>query len=121
MLKSPTKIHHLHKFRHNNRLYIADLDRFRLIEVDQIAWDVIELSPTLETETLIAHLSQTYPRELVIESLELLGDFQSKSVIFYPSSWTPPQDSESDRLKIYVPQGKNEWFLDPETIGIAQF
>ena len=117
MLKSPTKIHHLHKFRHNNRLYIADLDRFRLIEVDQIAWDVIELSPTLETETLIAHLSQTYPRELVIESLELLGDFQSKSVIFYPSSWTPPQDSESGRLKIYVPQGKNEWFLDPETIS----
>ena len=56
MLKSPTKIHHLHKFRHNNKLYIADLDQFRLIEVDQIAWDVVELSPTLETDALIAHL-----------------------------------------------------------------
>ena len=102
MLKSPTKIHHLHKFRHNNRLYIADLDRFRLIEVDQIAWDVVELSPTLETEALIAHLSQTYPTELVLETLELLGDFQSNGMIFHLPSWTPParfQDRSTEDLR----------------------
>ena len=117
MLKSPTKIHHLHKFRHNNRLYIADLDRFRLIEVNQIAWDVVELSPTLETEELIVHLSQTYPRELVIETLELLGDFQSNSVIFYPPSWISPSVQDENRLRIYVPQSRDEWFSDPESIS----
>ncbi|MCY3626855.1 MAG: hypothetical protein OXG88_04345 [Gammaproteobacteria bacterium] len=117
MLKSPTKTHRLHKFRHKDSLYITDLDRFQLVEVNQIAWDAVELAPTLETEALIVHLSQTYPRGLVIETLELLGDFQSKGAIFYPPSWTPPPDSKSDRLRIYVPQGKDEWFSDPEAIS----
>ncbi|MDE0013984.1 MAG: glycosyltransferase family 4 protein [Candidatus Poribacteria bacterium] len=117
MLKSPTKTHHLHKFRYNDSLYIADLDVFRLVEVNQIAWDAVELSPTLETEALITHLSQTYPRELVLETLELLRNFQDTGLIFYSSSRTPLPDSRSDRLKIYVPQGRNEWFLDPESIS----
>ena len=111
MFKSPTRTHRLHKFKHNNSLYIADLDQFRLVEVNQIAWDAVELSPTLKTEALIAHLSQTYPRELVLETLELLGGFQDTGLIFYPPSWTPLPDSRSDRLKIYVPQGKEEWFF----------
>ena len=117
MLESPAKPHHLHKFKHNASLYIADLDRFRLVEVNQIAWDAVELSPTLETEELIAHLSQTYPRELVLETLKLLGDFQSTDMIFYPPSWPPSPDADRDRLSIYVPQGKNEWFSDPESIS----
>ncbi len=44
MLKSPAKIHRVHKFIHNNKLCIADLDRFRLIEINRVAWDVINLN-----------------------------------------------------------------------------
>ena len=86
MLKYPTKVHRVHKFKHNDRLYIADLDMFRLIEINQIAWDVVELFPTMDTQGLIDQLSYTYPRELVLQTLESLGDFQSNAVIFYPSS-----------------------------------
>ena len=117
MLKCPTQTHHLHKFGHNDRLYIADLDQFRLVEVNQIAWDAVELAPSLKTPGLIHQLSQTYPRELVIETLKLLGDFQNNGVIFYPPSWVPSLASKSDRLKIYIPQGRDEWFLDPESIS----
>ena len=98
-------------------MYIADLNRFQLVEVNQIAWDALELSPTLEPEALIAHLSQTYPRELVLETLELLGDFQSNGLIFYPPSWTSPPVRDENRLRIYVPQSKDSWLLDPETIS----
>ena len=117
MLRCPAKTHHLHKFKHNDRLYIIDLDLFRLVEVNQIAWDVVELSPTLETDELIAHLSQTYPRQSVLETLELLGNFQSNGVIFYSPLWTPPPNSERDRLRIYVPQSREEWFSNPESIS----
>lgn len=117
MLKCPVQVHHLHKFRYNDRLYIADLDRFQLVEINQIAWDVVELSPTLETQSLIDQLSQIYPRELVLKTLKLLGDFQSSDVIFYPPSWTGLPNSEDDRLRIYVPQSRDGWFLDPESIS----
>ena len=117
MFKSPARTHRLHKFKHNDSLYIADLNRFQLVEVNQIAWDAVELSLMLETKALIAHLSQTYPRELVLETLELLGNFQSNGVIFYSPLWTPPPNSECDRLRIYVPQSKNEWFSNPESIS----
>ena len=117
MLKCPTKLHHLHKFRHDDKLYIADLDRFRIVEVNQIAWEVVEFASILETEELIAHLNQTYPSELVLETLKLLGNFQSNDVIFYSPSWTGFPTPDKTRLSIYVPQGKNEWFLDPESIS----
>ncbi len=117
ILKSPTQTHYLHKFKDNNRLYIADLNRFQLVEVNQIAWDTVELSPTLETKELITHLSQTYPRELVLETLELLGDFQSNGLIFSHPSWTSASVQDENRLRIYVPQSKDEWFSDPESIS----
>ena len=88
MLKCPAQTHHLHKFRHNDRLYIVDLNQFRLVEVNQIAWDAIELSSTLDTSGLIDKVSQTYPRDLVLATLKLLGDFQNNGVIFYLSSFT---------------------------------
>ncbi len=53
----------------------------------------------------------------MLETLELLSDFQSTDVIFYLHPWIPPPDSKNDRLRIYVPQGRNEWFLDPESIS----
>jgi len=117
MLKCPTKTHHIHKFRHNDRLYIADLDLFQLVEINQIAGDAVDLSLTLDTPGLIDQLSQTYPRKIVLETLELLGDFQSNGVIFYPSSWTSPPARAGKRLRIYVPQSREEWFSDPESIS----
>lgn len=117
MLKCPAKTHHLHKFKHNDRLFIADLDRFRLIEVNQIAWDVVELSSILGTEALMAHLNQTYSRESVLETLRLLADFQNNGLIFYPPSRTTPLVQGENRLRIYVPQSKDAWFVDPESIS----
>ena len=115
MLKCPAKTHLLHKFQVNDGLYIADLDLFLLVEVNQIAWDTVELSPTLETPELIARLSQIYPRELVLETLKLLGDFQTNGVIFNGPSWTRPPAKAENRLRIYVPQSREEWFSDPES------
>lgn len=116
MLKCPTQTHRLHKFRHNDRLYFVDLNLFRLVEVNQIAWDVLELSATLETPRLIDRLSKTYPKQSVIETLEALGNLQDNGCIFYaPSRKTAPTQM-SDRFKIYVPQSKEAWFMDPESI-----
>ena len=117
MLKCPAKMHRIHRFKRDGRLYIADVKSFRLIEVNQIAWDAVGLASTLETHELIAQLSQNYQQELVIETLKLLGEFQSNDMIFFSSSQTSPPDSERNRLKIYVPQSRNEWFLDPESIS----
>lgn len=117
MLKCPVQTHHLHKFRHNKRLYIADLDRFRLVEVNQIAWDTVELSPTLETHELVDQLSQTYPKELVLEALKLLEVFQSNGLIFYPPSPVSLLVQDENRLRIYVPQSKDTWFVEPESIS----
>lgn len=118
MLKCPTKLHHLHKFRQDDKLYVADLDRFRIVEINQIAWDTLELSSTLKIEELIDHLNQTYPSKLVLETLKkLLGNFQNNDVIFCSPSWTGFPTPDKTRLSIYVPQGKNEWFLDPESIS----
>ena len=117
MLKCPTPTHALHKFRQDKKLYIADLDVFRLVEVNQIAWETVELCTTLETQELINQLSQTYPKDFVLETLKLLGNFQSNGLIFYPPSRTIPSVQDENRLRIYVPQSKDKWFLNPESIS----
>lgn len=117
MLKCPVQTHHLHRFKHNDQLYVVDLYRFQLVKINQIAWDIIELSSTLETEALITRLNQTYPRELVLETLKSLADFQSNGLIFYSSSGTSCPVQDKNRLRIYVPQSKDTWFVDPESIS----
>lgn len=117
MLKCPTQTHYLYKFRHNDQLYIVDLDVFRLIEINQIAWEVVELCTTLETQKLIDLLSKTYPKGLVLETLKSLGSFQNNGVIFTSSSWTIPSARGESQLCIYVPQSKDEWFSNPESIS----
>lgn len=117
MLKSPVQTHHYHKFTDKDRLYIVDLCRLRLIEVNHIAWDAVELVSQFETEALINHLSQTYPRKLVLETLKLLGDLQNNDLIFYSSLDAPRRVRDENRLKIYVPQSRDEWFSDPELIS----
>ena len=117
MLKCPAETHRLHKFRYNDRLYLVDLNLFRLVEVNQIAWDAVELCATLETPGLIDRLSKTYPKQSVIETLKALGNLQDNKCIFYSSSRKQTSDQIRDRLKIYVPQSKEAWFMDPETIS----
>ena len=117
MLKCPTQTHTLYKFSQDEKLYIVDLDFFRLVEVNQIAWEAVELCTTLETQELINQLSQTYLKDLVLETLKLLGNFQSNGVVFYPYSWTNPPAQDENRLRIYVPQSKDKWFLNPESIS----
>ena len=109
------EMRNIYKFRYNNRLYIADLDWFRLVEVDQIVWEVVELSSTLEEQELIDQLSRNYPRESVIESLKWLANFQSSGIVFQDASRARTSETKGNRLRIYVPQGKNEWFLDPDS------
>lgn len=116
MLKCPATPHRLHKFRHKDRLYLADLNLFRLVEVNQIAWDAVELAPTLETPRLIDRLSKIYPKPSVIETLEALGDLQNNDHIFSSDSQQHAPTEIRDRLKIYVPQSKEEWFKDPESL-----
>ena len=59
MLKYPAKMYRVRKFRHNNRLYIADLERFRLVEVNEITWNAMAFTSTLDTDGIIDQLSQT--------------------------------------------------------------
>ena len=110
-------MHNIYKFSHNNRLYIADLSRFQLVEVNQIVWEAVELSSTLGVQELIDQLSQNYSRESVAESLEWLANFQNEGTVFQISSWTNTPDTKRSLLRIYVPQGMNEWFSDPESIS----
>jgi len=98
-------------------LYIADLDLFQLIEVNNITWDIVSLCSMQETQQIIDQLSQTYPQELVLETLKLLDNFQSNGIIFSPRSGLAPSNIGGNRLRIYVPQGRNEWFSDPESIS----
>ena len=117
MLQCPTETSHIHKFKHNDRFYVADLYHFQLFEINQIAWGAMELAPILETRELIDQLSETYARDSVLETLELLGDFQRNGLIFPHPSSTGLPGADSERLKIYIPQGKGSWFSDPESVG----
>lgn len=107
----------IYKFKHNDRLYIVDLDWFRLVEVNQIVWEAVELFSQLEAEELIDHLSQSYPRDSVTDSLKWLADFQRDTIVSQNALLKSTLETEDNRLRIYVPQGRNEWFSDPESIS----
>lgn len=105
MLECPKKTHKIHKFTYDGNMYVADLDRCQVLEIDQIIWDILELCSSYDNEQLIEELSKKYDDEtLIIEALEELGEAEKRGLIF--SKGRRHDDSEAfqnGRLKIFIP------------------
>ncbi len=106
MLVCPKSTDHLHKFRQDSRMYVADLSQCLVLEIDNIVWEILDLCPSFSSEEIIERLGEKYDSDLVIEALDSLATMETRGLLFSNfESGSPALGSKADeKLKILVLQ-----------------
>lgn len=106
MLVCPKSTDHLHKFRQDSRMYVADLSQCLVLEINNITWDILDLCPSFSSKEIIERLGEKYGSDLVIEALDSLAVMEQRGILFsnFKRGIPEPETEASERLKILVLQ-----------------
>ncbi len=106
MLVCPKSTTHLHKFRQDDRLYVADLSQCLVLEIDNITWDILDLCPSFSGEEIIERLGKKYGSDLVVAALDSLATMETRGILFSNLESSPPAlgVETTQKLKILVLQ-----------------
>ena len=102
MLQLPKMLQNVHKFRHGDRMYVTDVVQCKVLEIDAITWDILELCASSTSGEIIDSLGEKYSEEEVTEALESLAEVEQSGLLF---SDLDKQISTTRRLRILVAQG----------------
>lgn len=106
MLLCPKPTTNLHKFRRDNRMYVADLSQCIVLEIDNIVWEILDLCSHFSSEEIIEALGEKYGPESVIAALNSLATMEQQGLLFSNHESIPlvrgPKVKE--KLKILVLQ-----------------
>ena len=106
MLQLPKTLHNVHKFRHGDRMYVTDVVQCKVLEIDAITWDILELCPSSTSEKIIDSLGEKYSRDEVTEALESLAEVEQSGFLFSALDGGGSTTTVADRrLRILVAQG----------------
>ncbi|MBM3210760.1 glycosyltransferase [Candidatus Poribacteria bacterium] len=104
MLECPKILHNIHKFRYGDRMYIADVDQCRTLEIDEIAWEVLDLCQSLTNEQIVDKLSKKYPSKEITETLGVLGEMERKGLLFFKKERVEPLAIDQRNLRLLIAQ-----------------
>ena len=106
MLVCPKPTTHLHKFRRDNRMYVADLSQCLVLEIDNIVWEILDLCSLFSSEEIIEELEKKYDPESVIAALNSLATMEQQGLLFSNLESIPPAlgSKAKGKLKILVLQ-----------------
>lgn len=104
MLKCPQQLHNIYFFKsEDSKLYVADLDECKVLEIDKLTWDVLEMCSFNTTDQIIEHLKGNYSEDEIVECLQTLQDVEESGFLFGTSSIKASQ-TDGDRMKIFAPK-----------------
>lgn len=113
MLQCPKSMHKIHKFTYNGRFYVADINRTKVIEVDELVWKVLDLVCDHTNEEIIKQLSATCSESEVIDALEVLEELEKRRFLFHKNgNEVVPISSEKNRPRIFIPQWMESFYSD---------
>jgi len=106
MLKLPKTLQNVHKFQHSDRMYVTDVVQCKVLEIDAVTWDILELCASSTSEEIIDRLGEKYSRDEVTEALESLAEVEQSGLLFSPLDGDVSTATMVDRrLRILVAQG----------------
>ena len=106
MLELPKTLQNVYKFRHSDRMYVTDVVQCKVLEIDAITWDILELCASFTSDEIINRLSGKYSQEEVIAVLESLAEVEQSGLLFSDLDKRISTTTVADRrLRILVVQG----------------
>lgn len=117
MLEFPKPLHKLYKFKWNEKLYVADLEECKALEIDELTWRVLDLCTDLTTDQIFEQLGEIYEEAEITQCLKALENLEKIGLLFGSSSTTNQPDSKP--LKILALTGSTYGFADMTWMAIG--
>ena len=107
MLQLPKTLQNVHKFRHDDRMYVTDVVQCKVLEIDAITWDILELCASSTSDEIIDRLGEKYSQDEVTEALESLAEVEQSGLLFFTLDGRSAATTTvaERRLRILVAQG----------------
>ena len=81
LFQCPKPIHRLHPFTRQDRLFIVDLDAGRMLEADNLMWDILQLCPKSTADEILEALSERYESDLIYQAFAQLRSFEESGFL----------------------------------------
>ena len=82
MLDFPKSLHQLHIFEKDGRLYAADVDKARLLEISAVTGDILKLAETHTTDEITDTLKDVYSSDDIEEAFQTLTEYAQQGLLF---------------------------------------
>lgn len=82
MLTFPRQINNIHKFVDHTEIYLADLDQKKVLEIDEVISDILDLCTHLNRDQIIEELKEKYNCVRIFKGLERLEELNKMGLIF---------------------------------------
>ena len=96
-----------HKFKQNDRTYVADLETNAIVEVDEVEWDILQRYGTQTQYQIVEALKEKYKVNAIFDGISTIGTAGQARTTFNPDT-----DFSQDTLTLYNPSIANlrYWF-----------
>ncbi len=119
MINFPKSLHQLHIFEEEGRLYAADLDKARIVELSPVMADILKLAETHANDKIIQTLKSAYNEDDIFEAFERLEVLEKEGLLFNRGenlTETLALESERRKLLVAIPGISVDSFFDIETL-----
>ena len=106
----PKPTHRLHPFTRRDRLFIVDLDVGKMLEADNLMWEILQLCPESTPDEILETLSDRYALPLIYQALEQLRSFEDIGLLIGDTGRETLE--KKNRLRILVATSIETWTSD---------
>ena len=103
----PKPIHHLRKITRQEQVFIVDADIGKVLEADNLIWEILQLCPESTTDEILEILSAQYDQNLIYQAFEHLCSFDEQGIFFGEKDKDIP--GKGKHLRILVPNPIELW------------
>lgn len=109
MLQCPRQLRNIYKFQQDGKLFVADLVRYQVLEIDELTWQILQRCSSLNNEAIVSELSCHYPVEEIESIFERLAAFEEAGLLFLSEAESKvirPNDRSHARPRYLCPNPK---------------
>ena len=110
LFQCPKPMHRLHQFTRQDRLFIVDLDVGKVLEADDLMWEILQLCPKSTPDEILEALSERYAPTLIYQTFEQLHSFEEMGLLVGNTGRETLE--KKNRIRIFVASPIGTWTSD---------
>lgn len=105
MLGFPIRLHHQHRFQHNQQWYVVDMEVGEVVKIDEVVHSILDCCEAYTFHELVERLKHRYPKHALFEGVRKLKRFAKLGLIVSQKASEPifmKKNTSETRMRLFV-------------------